>query len=227
MGKGDDTRQRILDAAQASALTKGFGATSIEEIIAATNLTKSGFFYHFKDKTELAKALVNRYVETNERIYDDIFGRARELMDDPLQAFLLGLKMLSEFFSDMPTGHPGCLVAMSCYVERMFDREIQELNSQAALLWRRRFRRIFDEIIAIHAPLEPVDVDHLADMVSTVLGGGIALSKALREPRVLEQQILVFRSFIRLLFVPPPMTTLHYARFDRSLSGSDGSTDRL
>ena len=36
-------------------LAKGFGATSIEEVIAEAGLTKSGFFYHFKDKNALAR----------------------------------------------------------------------------------------------------------------------------------------------------------------------------
>ena len=55
--KGSETRERILDVAEASVLEKGFAATSIEEVIAAVGITKSGFFYHFKDKNELAKAL--------------------------------------------------------------------------------------------------------------------------------------------------------------------------
>ena len=208
MGKGEDTRQRILDAAQDAVLAKGFTATSIDEIIAATQLTKSGFFYHFKDKGELAKALLQRYIEADERIYDEIFGRAAELMDDPLQAFLLGLKMLSELFADLPNGHPGCLVATSCYVERMFDREIQETNRQAALMWRRRFRGMFDTIAQAYPPREPVDVDQLADMVSTVLEGGIVLSKALKEPRALERQILVFRALVKALFLPVPVARM-------------------
>ncbi len=50
--KGADTRERILDVAEASVLDKGFFATSIEEVIAAVGITKSGFFYHLKDKNE-------------------------------------------------------------------------------------------------------------------------------------------------------------------------------
>ena len=53
--KGSDTRERILEVAQAAVLEKGFAATSIEEVIAAVGITKSGFFYHFKDKNELAR----------------------------------------------------------------------------------------------------------------------------------------------------------------------------
>jgi TetR/AcrR family transcriptional repressor of nem operon len=202
MRKGEETRTRILDVAETAVLQKGFSGTSIEELIAETGITKSGFVYHFRDKNELAKALLNRYIENDERIYDEIFSRARDLMDDPLQSFLLGLKLLSELLSDLPNGHPGCLVATICYYERLFDREIQETNRQAALAWRRRFRGMFEEIMAVYTPREPFDVDQLADMVSTVIEGGIVLSKALKEPQSLPEQILVFRNFIKMLFQP-------------------------
>ncbi|NRP18187.1 HTH-type transcriptional regulator TtgR [Ensifer adhaerens] len=202
MRKGEETRAKILDAAEISVLAKGFGATSIDELIAETGITKSGFFYHFRDKNELAKALLERYVENDERIYDEIFSRARELADDPLQAFLLGLKLLSELLSDLPNGHPGCLVAVICSHERAFDRDIQEINRQAALMWRRRFGAMFRDIMQVYRPREPLDVDQLADMVSTVIEGGIILSKALKEPKNLPAQLLVFRTFIRLLFQP-------------------------
>ena len=63
MGKGEATRERILEIAEAAVLAKGFGATSIEEVIAEAGLTKSGFFYHFRDKNALAREMVRRYVD--------------------------------------------------------------------------------------------------------------------------------------------------------------------
>ena len=83
MRKGAATRERILEIAEAAVLAKGFGATSIDEVIVEAGITKSGFFYHFKDKNELAREMVRRYVETNDRLFDEIFGRGRELSDDP------------------------------------------------------------------------------------------------------------------------------------------------
>ena len=62
--KGSETRERLLDVAEAAVLEKGFAATSIEEVIAAVGITKSGFFYHFRDKNELAKALLGRLTDT-------------------------------------------------------------------------------------------------------------------------------------------------------------------
>jgi len=202
MSKGQDTRKRILDVAQDAVLAKGFGATSIDEIIAATAITKSGFFYHFKDKNQLAKALLDRYVEEDETVYDEIFSRARALVDDPLQVMLLGLKLLADVFSDMRNGHPGCLIAISCLADRNYNREVQEISKQTALIWRRRFRGMFADIMAVYAPREPVDIDQLADMVSTVLEGGIVMSKALKDPAILVQQTLVLRTVIKILFAP-------------------------
>lgn len=127
MGKGAATRNRILDIAEAAVLEKGFSATSIDEVIAEAGLTKSGFFYHFPDKNALTYALLLRFIKRDTKMQDEIFGRASELVGDPLYAFLAGLKMLAETVEDLPDGHPGCLVAACCYQERLFDAPVRAL----------------------------------------------------------------------------------------------------
>ncbi len=47
---------------------------SIDELIAAAEISKSGFFYHFADKNELAKALLERYLTRDDEILDEIFS---------------------------------------------------------------------------------------------------------------------------------------------------------
>jgi hypothetical protein len=126
------------------------------------------------------------------------------MVDDPLQVFLLGLKLLADVMGDMPAGHPGCVVAVSCYYERMFDNELRAINAEGALQWRRRFRAMLEEVTTGYRPREPVDLADLADMVSTVLEGGIVMAKALADPLSLKRQILLFRSLIQALFVPIP-----------------------
>jgi AcrR family transcriptional regulator len=202
MGKGERTRERILEIAEAAVLQKGFGATSIDELIAEAEITKSGFFYHFKDKNELARALLERYIEQDDLILDQLFQRANELADDPLQAFLVGLKLFAEMVENLPKGHPGCIVAVYCYQERLFDKSIHEINRQAVLNWRLRFRQFFEDIAKVYPPNEPVDLDELADMVTTIVEGGIVISKALNNPPALARQVLLFRAFIKLLFTP-------------------------
>jgi AcrR family transcriptional regulator len=207
MRKGEATRERILEVAEASVLAKGFGATSIEELIAETGITKSGFFYHFRDKNELARALLRRYVEANDRIFDEIFGRAADLTDDPLQAFLVALKMLADLMGDLPGGHPGCLVASICYQERLYDRDVVELNRRSVEAWNTRFRGYLEAIAALYAPREPVDLDVMAEMLSCTIDGGIIMAKVLNDPQRLANQVLAYRAFVKMQFSPAPATS--------------------
>ena len=202
MARGSETRARIMDVAQDSVLTKGFDATSIEEIVAGAEITKSGFFYHFPDKNALAHALIERHIETEDRIFDELFARAGELADDPLQAILVGLKLLAELLDDMPGGHPGCIVATAVYQDRLFDRKVHEANRRAILGWRARFRSMFEQIAAIYPMREETDLDELADFVNVVIEGGIITSRALGQPAITARQVLLLRSHIRMLFAP-------------------------
>lgn len=202
MAKGEETRKKILDVAQDAVLAKGFDATSIEEIVAGAAITKSGFFYHFPDKNALAKALIDRHVEIEDKLFDDLFNRAAELSDDPLHRMLIGLKLLAELIEDMPGGHPGCVVATATYQDRLFNAAVREANRRAVLGWRRRFRAMFDDILAAYPPREAVEPDQLADMVSAVVEGGIVMARALEQPEVTSQQVLLLRSYVKLLFSP-------------------------
>jgi len=201
--KRGDARERLLQLAEAAVLEKGFGATSIEELIEGAGITKSGFFYHFKDKTELARALLARYIEREDQLFDALFARADELNEDPLHGFLVGLKMLAELMDDLPKGHPGCLVAAYCYQERLFDQQVRDLNTSAVLGWRKRFRERLDRIAERYPPKIEVDLDDLADMLSVIADGGIILSKVVKDPAALARQVLLYREFVRTVFLGP------------------------
>lgn len=200
--KGQQTRERLLAIAEASVLAKGFAATSIEEVIVEAGITKSGFFYHFSDKNALAHEMLQRYVATNDAVFAQTFGRAAELSDDPLQGFLIGLKLLAETMSDLPNGHPGCLIASVCYQERLFDRTVLQLTADSVRKWNSFFRDRIAAIADTYPPSEPVDIDQLSAMMSCIVDGGIIMGKTLGDTAILPQQILLFRSYIKLLFQP-------------------------
>lgn len=197
-------RERILDVAEASILDKGFGATSIDELIAAAGITKSGFFYHFRDKTELARVLLMRYIEREGRLFDELFRRADDLHEDPLHGFLVGLKLLAELMADLPGGHPGCLTAAYCYQERIFDQQVRDLHAASVLDWRKRFRARLDAIAKRYPQRIDCDLDDLADMLSAIADGGIILSKVLKDRAALSRQVMLYREFVKAVFLPPP-----------------------
>lgn len=200
--KPASNRERLLDLAEKLVLQKGFASTSIEELIAGVGITKSGFFYHFKDKNDLARALMQRYLKSDAQILNDIFGRAAELHDDPLHGFLIGLKLFAEMMAKVYDVHPGCLAASVCYQDQLFDSQVRALNAEGMLAWRNRFRGHLQAIAERYPPKIEVDLDTLADMMMALVEGGIILSKSLKDRKALPAQIMHFRNYIRLLFEP-------------------------
>jgi AcrR family transcriptional regulator len=197
---GKDTREKLLALAEEAVLAKGFAATSIEELISAAGITKSGFFYHFKDKGDLAKALLLRYLEHDQQVLDELFRRGDELNEDPLHGFLVGLKLFAEMMANMTEVHPGCLAASFVYQDQLFNRDVRDLNAEGILRWRRRFRERFDLIAQKYPPRDDVDLDALADMAATLIEGALILARALRDPMIPPRQVLLYRDFVRCVF---------------------------
>jgi TetR/AcrR family transcriptional regulator, transcriptional repressor for nem operon len=198
--KGERTRERIMDMAYESIVQKGFAATSIEELVEAAGITKSGFFYHFKDKNDLARQLFERFLNEDEQIIATLETRARELSDDPLQSFLIFLNIYAQMMDDMETLHPGCMVASVTYQDRMFDSDVKQMNVDYLIRMRVRFTRWLTEIAATNPPRLEVSIADLADNLTGIVEGAIILSKALNDEGLMGRQTRLYRNHIKLLF---------------------------
>jgi len=194
--KGERTRERIMDVAYVAIVEKGFAATSIEELVEAARI----FFYHFKDKNDLARQLFDRFLAEDEGIIDTLTVRARELSDDPLQSLLIFLNIYAQMMDDMELLHPGCMVASITYQERMFDAEVKQMNVDYLLRMRRRFSQWFEEIAATNPPQGDVDLDALADHLTAIVEGAIILSKALADHGLMGRQTRLYRNHVKLIF---------------------------
>ena len=198
--KGAQTREHILATAESIILQRGYAGTSIEDIISQAGITKGGFFYHFDGKNDLARRLIMRYLEQDEVFFTGLVERAESLTEDPLQQLLIFLKLMAEAMNDLPSTHPGCLVASFTYESQQFDKEIQELNAQGILSWRRIFMTHLEKIVEKYPMKVERPLEELADMLTGVIEGGIILSRALDDRDILPNQLLLYREYIRLVF---------------------------
>lgn len=198
--KGERTRERLLDLAFDAIIRKGFAATSIEELVEAAGITKSGFFYHFKDKGDLARQLIERYAGENKGFLDALSARARELSDDPLHSFLIFLKLYAEEMAQAVYTHPGCFVATITFQDRIFDRELRQLTADSVLDWRAKFLGWLNEISAAYPPRGKATNEDLADAILAFTYGGMTLAKALGDDQAISRQALMFRETVRFHF---------------------------
>ena len=98
MSKAQDTRMMILQKAFELIYRQGFQATSIDEIIATTNLTKGALFYHFKNKEEMGLAIINEVMYPGLSAYmNPQINRTGNIRED-LYAMMSNLLLQAPFF---------------------------------------------------------------------------------------------------------------------------------
>ena len=200
--RANSSRERILATAESLILQKGFVGTSIDDILGKASITKGGFFYHFNGKNALAHALVERYLENDKRVFNDLLGRAEALSEDPLQQVLIFLNLLAEMVSGMVSTHPGCLVAAFTYEVQQFDDEVRRLMTDGLLEWRTLMAERLERVARCYPPRVPVSVAGLADMFSSCLEGGIVLARVMDDNQSLVNQVQAYRTHLRLVFDP-------------------------
>jgi len=198
--RANSSRERILSTAESMILARGFAGTTIEDIIDKAAITKGGFFYHFDGKRQLARALVERYLEMDSRVFLDLNDRANELSEDPLQQTLIFLNLFAEMVAGMTEVHPGCLVAAFTYETQQFDEEIRRRMEEGMLAWRNMIVERLHQIVARYPPRTDTSVNTLADMFSSTLEGGIILARVYGNNEALTEQVLAYRTHLRLVF---------------------------
>jgi TetR/AcrR family acrAB operon transcriptional repressor len=77
-----ETRNRILDAAEAVFHERGVAHASLEDIAAAAKVTRGAIYWHFKDKAELFDAMMQRVVLPAEAMLERAGGHGET---DPLE----------------------------------------------------------------------------------------------------------------------------------------------
>ena len=198
--RANSRRESILSTAETIILQQGFAGTTIEEIIDKAAISKGGFFYHFSGKTELARALIDRYIQMDTDVFTELSMRADRLSEDPLQRALIFLNLFSEMVAGMTDTHPGCLAAAFVYESQQFDEEIRARVHEGMNEWREIIATRLQEIITVYPPKMEVDVDSLADMFTTCVEGGIIMAKAYNDNQALIEQVANYRQHLRLLF---------------------------
>ena len=79
--EAQETRNRILDAAEQLFSEHGVSRTSLEDIAQTAGVTRGAIYWHFKDKSDLFAAMVNRVTLPMEAM---VARSSDDTVDDPL-----------------------------------------------------------------------------------------------------------------------------------------------
>lgn len=197
-------RSRLLDAARQSIRTKGYAATSVDDLCVAAGVTKGSFFHHFKSKEDMTLAAVEQWNATTGELFvqaqfqkrpdprDRVLGyidfRKQILRGDaPDYTCLLGT-LVQETFDSHPRIRDACNEGISGHA-RTVGRDIQLAKALYApgATWDPQVLALFTQaslqgafILAKargSASIAAKCVDHLRQHVANLLGASPAISK--------------------------------------------------
>jgi TetR/AcrR family transcriptional regulator, acrAB operon repressor len=80
--EAEETRQRILDAAEQVFQRQGVSRTSLSHIAAEAGVTRGAIYWHFKNKVDLYDAMIRRVLDSEESLFDN----GSLTVADPLRA---------------------------------------------------------------------------------------------------------------------------------------------
>lgn len=130
MAKAASTRLTILQKAFELVYKNGYQATSVDDIIATTKLTKGAFFYHFKSKDEMGLAMINEVMYPG--MYE-VLVRPLENSSNPVKDIYLMMKhlLLTAPFFEVQYGCPAVnLVEEMAPLNEKFKQALTKLLLQ-------------------------------------------------------------------------------------------------
>ena len=89
VAKAEATRRALLGAARAAFGERGYGPTSVEEIVRRAGMTKGALYHHFRDKDDLFTAVVEEVKREITGIVGASFLDAATA-PDPLETVIIG-----------------------------------------------------------------------------------------------------------------------------------------
>jgi AcrR family transcriptional regulator len=120
--KADERRTEILDAAQGFFMSRGYDATTVNDLITAVGISKGAFYHHFSSKDDVLSALVWRVAEQGVAAVLPLFER-RDLTP---------LEKLKAFFTDGQHYKKENSAALRSIIRVLFREENLRLRLQSA-----------------------------------------------------------------------------------------------
>ncbi|MGL4488785.1 MAG: TetR/AcrR family transcriptional regulator [Rhizobiaceae bacterium] len=190
------SKRKLLDAAVKLIRTKGYAATSIDNLCAEAGLTKGGFFHHFKNKEELGLAVAQHWTDITAPFFE---AAPYQKLGTPLERTLGYVDFRKSILH-------GSLAEFTCLAGTLVQ-EIHSLSPDIAAAGGKAITSHADTLVEdIDAAMAhsgktfAFTAESLALHTQTVLQGAFIMAKATGGPALAEDSITHLRRYIELLF---------------------------
>jgi TetR/AcrR family transcriptional regulator, transcriptional repressor for nem operon len=192
-------RRKLLDTALSVIRTKGYAATTIDELCAAAGVAKGSFFHHFKNKEALGVAAADYWSELTGAFFA---AAPYHKHADPLDRVLGYI----DFRGAILTGRvPEFTCLVGTMVQEVYETcpEIRAACDESISNHAAKVEADIGEAMARHRIRADWTAQSLALHTQAVLQGAFILAKAKGNADVAAASVDHLRRYIEFLFQPP------------------------
>ncbi|MDE2183152.1 MAG: TetR/AcrR family transcriptional regulator [Alphaproteobacteria bacterium] len=192
-------RRKLLEAALSVIRSKGFEATTVDELCAVAGVAKGSFFHHFKTKQALGVAAAEYWSELTGAFFA---AAPYHRHDDPLDRVLGYI----DFRKAILTGKvPEFTCLVGTMVQEVYETcpEIRAACDASISAHAAKLEADIAEAMERHAVHAGFTAEGLALHTQAVLQGAFILAKAKGDAGVAAASVDHLRRYITLLFQPP------------------------
>src|SRR5579871_6658155 len=189
-------RRKLLDAALSVIRTKGYAATSIDELCAEADVAKGSFFHHFKNKEELGVAAAEYWSDRADALFAAApYHRHADPLDRVLgyidfrKAILIG--KIPEFT---------CLVGTMVQEVYETNPEIRDACEASISGHAAEVEKDIAQAVKLHGISAGWTARSLALHTQCVLQGAFILAKAKDSAKIAAESVDHLRRYVELLF---------------------------
>lgn len=161
--RGEETRTRIMDAAEACFAQQGYSATGVAEVCERAGLSKGAFYHHFASKQALFVELLNRWLSRLEAQWQGT-GSLASNAPEKLHAMA---GMIGAIFRQAKGQFP---IFLEFWTQAQRDPVLWEATIAPYRRYRGLFAAMIEEGIA-QGNLAPVDPDLAAQVIVSLAVG--------------------------------------------------------
>jgi len=176
MTKAERTRSFIIEKTASIFNTKGFAGTSLNDITAATGLTKGSIYGNFANKDEVALAVFDYNLK---RATADI-GRQIAAQDSAQNKLMVYVEVYTDFF-DAQCENGGCPILNTAVEADDTHPELRKKAVAAIRSWKNKIISIINEGVEKKELKANIDASQIALTMIAMIEGSIMISKLLND----------------------------------------------
>ena len=190
------SKTRLLDAALTVIRTKGYAATTVDDICQEAGVTKGSFFHHFKSKDELALGAADHFSEMADGLFATAPYRAAS---DPLER-LLGYIDFRAAMLKYEIPQYTCLLGTMVQETYLSHPAIRQACDRHMSAHVAQVAKDIEDAKRLYAPKAAWSAESLAFYTQAVLQGAFILAKAKQNSDVAADSIAHLRHYVETLF---------------------------